>query len=41
MKNELTVEEIAGTIHPHPTFAEAVHEVAELWLGLPVHTTAG
>ncbi len=41
MRNELTVEEVAGTIHPHPTFVEAVHEAAELWLGLPVHTTAG
>ncbi|MFO8013669.1 MAG: dihydrolipoyl dehydrogenase [Phycisphaerae bacterium] len=38
MKNELTVEEVAGTIHPHPTFGEAVHEAAELWLGFPVHT---
>jgi len=41
MKNELTVEEVAGTIHPHPTFGESVHEAAELWLGLPVNTTAG
>jgi len=41
MKNELTVEEVAATIHPHPTFGEAVHEAAELWLGLSVHTTAG
>jgi dihydrolipoamide dehydrogenase len=41
MKNELTVEEVAHTIHPHPTFVEAVHEAAELWLGLPIHTTAG
>jgi dihydrolipoamide dehydrogenase len=39
MKNELTVEEVAATIHPHPTFGEAVHEAAELWLGFPVHTT--
>ncbi len=39
MKNELTVEELAETIHPHPTFGEAVHEAAELWLGFPVHTT--
>jgi len=41
MKNELTVEEIAATIHPHPTFGEAVYEAAELWLGFPVHTTVG
>ena len=39
MRNELTVEELADTIHPHPTFGEAVHEAAELWLGFPVHTT--
>ena len=38
MKNELTVEEIAETIHAHPTFSEAVLEAAELWLGKPVHT---
>jgi dihydrolipoamide dehydrogenase len=38
MKNELTVEELAHTIHPHPTFGEAVHEAAELWHGFPVHT---
>jgi len=37
MKNELTVEEIAGTIHPHPTFVEGVLEAAEAWLGLPIH----
>jgi len=41
MANELTVEEVAHTIHPHPTFVESVHEAAELWLGFPVHTTAG
>lgn len=38
MKNELTVEEIAETIHAHPTFSEGVLEAAELWLGKPVHT---
>ena len=39
MKNELTVEEVAATIHPHPTFGEAVMEAAEAWLGFPVHTS--
>ena len=39
IRNELTVEELAGTIHPHPTFGEAVCEAAEVWLGLPVHIT--
>jgi len=38
MKNELTVEEIANTIHPHPTFCEAVGEAAEGWGGLPLHS---
>jgi dihydrolipoamide dehydrogenase len=37
MRNELTVEELAGTIHPHPTFVEGVMEAAESWLGYPVH----
>jgi dihydrolipoamide dehydrogenase len=37
MRNELTVEELANTIHPHPTFVEAVGEAAEAWMGLPVH----
>ncbi len=37
MRNELTVEELAITIHPHPTFVEAVGEAAEAWLGLPLH----
>ena len=39
MKNELTVEELAATIHPHPTFVEGILEAAEGWLGLPVHGT--
>ncbi len=34
----LTVEDVAGTIHAHPTFAEAVGEAAETWLGFPIHT---
>jgi len=37
MRNELTVDELAETIHPHPTFVEAVGETAEAWLGLPLH----
>lgn len=37
MRNELTVEELAGTIHPHPTFVEAIGEAAEAWMGLPLH----
>ena len=38
MRNELTIEEIANTIHPHPTFTEAVGEAAEAWEGLPLHS---
>ena len=38
MRHGLTVENIAETIHPHPTFAEAVAEAAEAWVGLPRHT---
>jgi len=37
MRNELTVEELAATIHPHPTFVEGVMEAAEAWLGFAVH----
>jgi dihydrolipoamide dehydrogenase len=40
MRNELTVEEVAETIHPHPTFVEAVLEAAEAWLGLPTHAAS-
>ena len=32
-----TVEDIAQTIHPHPTFPEALMEAAESALGRPVH----
>lgn len=32
-----TVRDLAGTIHPHPTFAELLQEVAMLWLGEPMH----
>ncbi len=38
MRNELTIEEISKTIHPHPTFTEAVSEAAEGWEGLPLHS---
>ncbi len=37
MRNELTVRELAGTIHAHPTFVEAVNEAAETFLDLPLH----
>ncbi|MEM0201215.1 MAG: dihydrolipoyl dehydrogenase [Candidatus Micrarchaeaceae archaeon] len=32
-----TLEDIAYTIHPHPTYSEQVQEVAEAGLGMPIH----
>ncbi len=32
-----SVEDIASTIHPHPTYSEAVQEAAEAALGAPIH----
>ncbi len=32
-----TVRDLAMTIHPHPTFSEALEEAALLWLGEPMH----
>jgi dihydrolipoamide dehydrogenase len=32
-----TVRDLAMTIHPHPTFSEALAEAALLWLGEPFH----
>ena len=32
-----TIEDIADTIHPHPTFSEGVQEAAEAALGRPIH----
>jgi dihydrolipoamide dehydrogenase len=37
MRCGLTIEQIARTIHPHPTFTEAIGEAAQSWLGLPLH----
>ncbi len=31
------VRDVASTIHPHPTFSEALAEAALLWLGEPMH----
>ena len=38
MRYELTVKEIVNTIHPHPTFTEAIGEAAQGWEGLPLHS---
>lgn len=40
MRMEATVEEIVATIHTHPTLAEAIHEAAEDYFGLSIHTPA-
>jgi dihydrolipoamide dehydrogenase len=32
-----TVEDIADTIHPHPTYSEGIQEAAEAALGRPIH----
>ena len=37
MQSGATVDELADTIHAHPTFSEGVMEVAHTWLGRPVH----
>ena len=36
-----TVEDIALTIHPHPTLPEAIMEAAELAVGRPIHQMKG
>ncbi|QZA34076.1 dihydrolipoyl dehydrogenase [Hydrogenibacillus sp. N12] len=33
----IRVEDLALTVHAHPTFAEAAMEAADVWLGKPVH----
>ena len=38
MKLEATAEEIADTIHTHPTLSETIKEAAEDVLGLSIHT---
>ena len=37
MKLETTVEEMAHTIHAHPTLPEAVLEAAHAAMGRPIH----
>jgi dihydrolipoamide dehydrogenase len=34
---EATTEEIARTMHAHPTLSEIMHEAAEVSLGHPIH----
>jgi len=37
MEMGATLEDIADTIHPHPTYSEAMQEAAEAALGRPMH----
>lgn len=37
LKLEITTEELAHTVHAHPTLSEALHEAAEVTLGHPIH----
>ncbi|MDE3055618.1 MAG: dihydrolipoyl dehydrogenase [Verrucomicrobiota bacterium] len=41
IQNELTVESLIETIHPHPTLSEAWHESALLAVGHPLHLPPG
>lgn len=41
IKNRLTLKEIADTIHPHPSFCEAVFEASSLPLGRAIHIAPG
>jgi dihydrolipoamide dehydrogenase len=36
-----TLEDVALTIHPHPTRSEGIVEAGELALGLPTHVLPG
>jgi dihydrolipoamide dehydrogenase len=33
-------EDVAGTIHPHPTISESLHEAALMLVGRPLHVAA-
>ena len=37
VQHRLTAEQVAATIHPHPTLSEAFHEAIEVALGHPLH----
>lgn len=38
IKLEATVEDVAETIHAHPTLSEGLMECAEVWLDRPIHS---
>jgi dihydrolipoamide dehydrogenase len=37
MRGEMTIEDMARTVHPHPTISEAVQEAFEAAFGAPIH----
>ena len=37
VESGMNAEDIALTIHPHPSLGEVVMDTAELALGLPIH----
>lgn len=37
LSNRLSIEDIASSVHPHPTLSEAIMEAARAWLGKPIH----
>lgn len=37
MSAELTVGDVAATIHAHPTISEALMEIAHIAIGSPIH----
>ena len=37
VQHRLTADELANTIHPHPTLSEVFHEAIEVTLGHPIH----
>ncbi|MGB9955603.1 dihydrolipoyl dehydrogenase [Haloferax prahovense] len=38
VEQELTLSDVASTVHAHPTLSEAIMEAAECTLGHPIHT---
>src|SRR5699024_5933431 len=37
IESQATLEDIALTIHPHPTISETIMEASEVGLGMPIH----
>lgn len=37
LSNRLSIEEIASSVHPHPTLSESIMEAARAGLGKPIH----